>query len=193
MNINAFKKITLILGTTLFLQGCVALGLGGAAVATKVGTDPRTIGTQVDDETLEFKVYDAVTKDEQIKEEARVVVVAYSGRVLLTGQVPDENLKSVVKSLAEGVEGVNEVYEQMQVGTPANFKQKSQDSWITAKIKSDMLVNSEVKTTSVKVVTENNVVYLMGNLTRNQANAAAEIASKINGVEKVVKAFKYID
>ena len=61
-----------MLSTTFFLQGCIVAALGGGAAAAKVGTDPRTAGTQVDDETLEFKVENAVEKDAQIKTEGRI-------------------------------------------------------------------------------------------------------------------------
>ncbi|MDH2926773.1 divisome-associated lipoprotein YraP [Lonepinella koalarum] len=193
MKINTLKNLAMLLTATFILQGCVALGLGGAAVATKVGTDPRTVGSQVDDETLELKVYDAVTKDEQIKAEGRVVVVSYSSRVLLLGQVPDESLKEVATSLAKGVENIGDVYNEMRVGSPISFSQKSQDSWITTKIKSDMLLNSAVKTTDIKVITENKEVFLLGNVTQEQGIAAAEVARKVSGVEKVVKVFKYLN
>ncbi|WP_386698529.1 division/outer membrane stress-associated lipid-binding lipoprotein [Lonepinella sp. MS14436] len=193
MKINTLKNLAMILTTTFILQGCVALGLGGAAVATKVGTDPRTIGSQVDDETLELKVYDAITKDEQIKAEGRVVVVSYSGRVLLLGQVPDESLKEVATGLAKGVENIGDVYNEMRVGSPISLTQKTQDSWITTKIKSDMLLNSAVKTTDIKVITENKEVFLLGNVTQDQGTAAAEVARKVSGVEKVVKVFKYLN
>ncbi|WP_386690056.1 division/outer membrane stress-associated lipid-binding lipoprotein [Lonepinella sp. MS14437] len=193
MKINTLKNLAMILTATFILQGCVALGLGGAAVATKVGTDPRTIGSQVDDETLELKVYDAITKDEQIKAEGRVVVVSYSGRVLLLGQVPDESLKEVATGLAKGVENIGDVYNEMRVGSPISLTQKTQDSWITTKIKSDMLLNSAVKTTDIKVITENKEVFLLGNVTQDQGTAAAEVARKVSGVEKVVKVFKYLN
>ncbi|WP_386693288.1 MULTISPECIES: division/outer membrane stress-associated lipid-binding lipoprotein [unclassified Lonepinella] len=193
MKINTLKNLAMLLTATFILQGCVALGLGGAAVATKVGTDPRTVGSQVDDETLELKVYDAVTKDEQIKAEGRVVVVSYSSRVLLLGQVPDESLKEVATSLAKGVENIGDVYNEMRVGSPISFSQKSQDSWITTKIKSDMLLNSAVKTTDIKVITENKEVFLLGNVTQEQGIAAAEVARKVSGVEKVIKVFKYLN
>ncbi len=193
MKINTLKNLAMILTATFILQGCVALGLGGAAVATKVGTDPRTIGSQVDDETLELKVYDAITKDEQIKAEGRVVVVSYSGRVLLLGQVPEESLKEVATGLAKGVENIGDVYNEMRVGSPISLTQKTQDSWITTKIKSDMLLNSAVKTTDIKVITENKEVFLLGNVTQDQGTAAAEVARKVSGVEKVVKVFKYLN
>lgn len=193
MKSKTLAKLTALLGATLMLQGCIALGLGGAAVATKVATDPRTMGSQLDDETLELKVYNAVTKDEQIKTEGRVVVVAYSGRVLLLGQVPDESLKSVATNLARGVEGVTDAYNEMRIGTPITFGTISQDGWITTKIKSEMLLNSAVKTTDIKVLTENKEVFLLGNVTQDQADAAAEVARNVSGVQKVVKVFKYLN
>ncbi|WP_133543460.1 division/outer membrane stress-associated lipid-binding lipoprotein [Mesocricetibacter intestinalis] len=193
MNISTMKKLGLVLGSALLLQGCIAALAGGAAVATKVGTDPRTVGTQVDDETLELKVASAVRKDEQIKREGRVVTVSYSNRILLIGELPNESLKEVATGLAKGVEGVQEVYNEMRVGAPIGFTQQSKDSWITTQIKSKMLVDSAVKATDVKVITENNEVFLLGNVTPAQGDAAAEIARNISGVQKVVKVFKYIN
>ncbi|WP_439242129.1 division/outer membrane stress-associated lipid-binding lipoprotein [Lonepinella sp. BR2474] len=193
MKMNSLKKLGMLLTASVILQGCVVLGLGGAAVATKVGTDPRTMGTQVDDETLELKVYDAVTKDEQIKAEGRVVVVSYSNRILLLGQVPEESLKEVATGLAKGVENVGDVYNEMRTGSPISATQKAQDSWITTKIKSNMLLDSAVKTTDIKVITENKEVFLLGNVTQDQGTAAAEVARKVSGVEKVVKVFKYLN
>ncbi|WP_439257881.1 division/outer membrane stress-associated lipid-binding lipoprotein [Lonepinella sp. BR2271] len=193
MKMNILKKLGLLLTASVMLQGCVVLGLGGAAVATKVGTDPRTVGSQVDDETLELKVYDAVTKDEQIKAEGRVVVVSYSNRILLLGQVPEESLKEVATGLAKGVENVGDVYNEMRTGSPISAAQKAQDSWITTKIKSNMLLDSAVKTTDVKVITENNEVFLLGNVTQDQGSAAAEVARKVSDVKKVVKVFKYLN
>ncbi|WP_314184501.1 division/outer membrane stress-associated lipid-binding lipoprotein [Aggregatibacter kilianii] len=192
---SPFKKLVLVLGSAMLLQGCVAAAIGGAAVAgaTKIATDPRSMGTQIDDETLESRVSSAIKKDQQIKSEARVSVTAYSGRVLLTGQVPNENLREVANSLAKGVQNVNDVYNEVRVGPKVDFAQISKDSWITSQIKSKMLVDSKVKTSDVKVVTENNEVFLMGNVTQDQGNAAAEIARNVAGVTKVIKVFNYLN
>ena len=62
MRFSVFKKLTFICVISLLLQGCVAALIGGGAIATKVGTDPRTAGTQIDDETLEFKVENGIGK-----------------------------------------------------------------------------------------------------------------------------------
>ena len=192
---SPFKKLVFVLGSAMLLQGCVAAAIGGAAVAgaTKVATDPRSMGTQLDDETLESKVNSAVKKDQQIKSEARISVTSYSGRILLTGQVPNENLREVASSLAKGVQNVNDVYNEVRVGPKVDFAQISKDSWITSQIKSKMLLDSKVKTSDVKVVTENNEVFLMGNVTQDQGNAAAEIARNVAGVTKVIKVFNYLN
>ncbi|AOF54112.1 osmotically-inducible protein OsmY [Rodentibacter caecimuris] len=193
MKLTSFKKLAFIISASVLLQGCVAAVLGGAAAGTKVATDPRTMGTQVDDETLEFKVENALDKDEQIKSEARVNAISYSARVLLIGQVPSESTKETATSLAKGVDGVTDVYNELRVGAKITIGQISKDSWITTQVKSKMLIDDRVKSTDVKVITENGEVFLLGNVTQSQADAAAEIASKISGVQKVVKVFKYLN
>ena len=175
MKLTPFKKLAFVLGASIMLQGCVAAVLGGAAAGVKVATDPRTMGTQVDDETLEVKVENALDKDAQIKSEGRVHAVSYSGRVLLIGQVPSESVK------------------ELRVGNKINFGQITKDSWITTQIKSKLFVGDNVKATDVKVITENGEVFLLGNVTQSQGDSAAEIASKVTGVQKVVKVFKYLN
>lgn len=193
MTLSPLKKLAILLGATIFLQGCVAAVIGGGAVAAKVATDPRTTGTQIDDETLEFKVENAVEKDAQIKAEGRINAVSYNGRVLLIGQVPNSDVKDTATALAKGVEGVNEVYNELTVSSKISFAQISKDSWLTTQVKSKMFVDGRVKATDVKVISENGEVFLLGNVTQSQANAAADIASKISGVKKVIKVFKYLD
>ncbi|HHF2097218.1 TPA: division/outer membrane stress-associated lipid-binding lipoprotein [Haemophilus influenzae] len=193
MTLSPLKKLAILLEATIFLQGCVAAVIGGGAVAAKVATDPRTTGTQIDDETLEFKVENAVEKDAQIKAEGRVNAVSYNGRVLLIGQVPNSDVKDTATALAKGVEGVNEVYNELTVSPKISFAQISKDSWLTTQVKSKMFVDGRVKATDVKVISENGEVFLLGNVTQSQANAAADIASKISGVKKVIKVFKYLD
>ncbi|HIE2341728.1 TPA: division/outer membrane stress-associated lipid-binding lipoprotein [Haemophilus influenzae] len=193
MTLSPLKKLAILLGATIFLQGCVAAVIGGGAVAAKVATDPRTTGTQIDDETLEFKVENAVEKDAQIKAEGRVNAVSYNGRVLLIGQFPNSDVKDTATALAKGVEGVNEVYNELTVSPKISFAQISKDSWLTTQVKSKMFVDGRVKATDVKVISENGEVFLLGNVTQSQANAAADIASKISGVKKVIKVFKYLD
>ncbi|MFC0308401.1 division/outer membrane stress-associated lipid-binding lipoprotein [Gallibacterium trehalosifermentans] len=186
-------KVSATVGAVLLLQGCVAAVVGGGAFATKVITDPRTTGTQIDDQTLELRVTDVLRKDKQLNSQAHINAIVYNARVLLVGQAPNESLREVATSLARGVKDIADVYNQIEIAPKVSFTQVSQDTWITTQAKSKLFVNGNVKATDVKVITENGIVYLLGRLTQAQANAAVEAVRNISGVKKVVKVFTYLN
>ncbi|EIJ69205.1 divisome-associated lipoprotein YraP [Haemophilus parahaemolyticus] len=176
----------------LLLQGCITTAVvTTAAVAGKVATDPRSAGTQVDDEILEEKVAQNLNNDAQLKTETRINVVVYNGKVLLIGQAPNYTAAETAKNIAAGVEGVKEVVNEIRTGEVIRASQVAIDSWITTTIKSKLLLNGEVKTTEVKVITENGEVFLIGKLSHTQADAATEVARNVRGVSKVVKVITY--
>lgn len=182
-----------VLCSALLLQGCIAgVVVGSAAVATKTATDPRTVGTQVDDGTLEARVENAISKDEQLKKEARIVATAYQGKVLLTGQAPSTELASRAKQIALGVDGAVEVYNEIRQGTPVSLGTASSDTWITTKVRSQILTSDTVKSSNVKVTTENGEVFLLGLVTQQEGQSAAQIASQVSGVKHVTTAFTYV-
>jgi osmotically-inducible protein OsmY len=180
---------TAIVLSALMLQGCVAAVIGSAAVATKTATDPRTVGTQVDDGTLELRVSNALAKDDQIKKEAHIVATAYQGKVLLTGQAPSADVANRAKQIAVGVDGATEVYNEIRTSEKASFGTASSDTWITTKVRSNLLSSDQVKSSNVKVTTENGEVFLLGLVTTAEAKAAADIASRVSGVKHVTTAF----
>ncbi|MEH8046007.1 division/outer membrane stress-associated lipid-binding lipoprotein [Gallibacterium anatis] len=187
-------KVTAMAGVVALLQGCVAAAVvGGGALATKVAMDPRTTGTQIDDQTLELRVADALRKDKQLNEQAHISAVVYNGRALLVGEAPSADLKEVAVNLARGVKDIADVYDEVQIGEKVSFMQASKDTWITTEVKSKLFVNGNVKASDVKVVTENGVVYLIGRVTQSQAAAAVDVARQVNGVRKVVKVFTYLN
>ncbi|ETS32931.1 osmotically-inducible protein OsmY [Photorhabdus temperata] len=178
----------------VMLQGCIgAAVVGSAAVATKSATDPRTIGQQVDDGTLEARVSNALNKDKQIKERIRVITTAYQGKVLLTGQSPDSSLSDRAKQIASRVDGAHVVYNEIRQGKPVELSTASKDTWITTKVRSKILASDSVKSSNIKVVTENGEVFLLGILTKQEGNAAAKIASETDGVKRVTTAFTYLN
>ncbi len=192
---NIAKRLTftaLTAVTMLSLQGCIATTVvTTAAVASKVATDPRSTGTQVDDEILEEKIAYNLNNDAQLKAESRINVVVYNGKVLLIGQTPSEMAAESAKNIAAGVNGVTDIYNEIRIGEKIEASQIALDSWITTVVKSKLLVNSEVKATDVKVITENGEVFLMGKLSATQADAAAEVARNVSNVKKVVKVITY--
>lgn len=187
--------ITAVLCSALLLQGCIgAAVVGTAAVAGKTATDPRSLGQQVDDGTLEARVSGALNKNQQIKNSnARIVATAYQGNVLLTGQSPDMSVAETAKQVASKVEGVNNVYNEVRQGEPVTLGTASSDTWLTTKVRSQILASDAVKSSSVKVITENGEVFLLGILTHQEGAAAAKIASETKGVVKVTTAFTYLN
>lgn len=188
-----FPLITIIC-STLLLQGCIgAAVIGSAAVATKSATDPRSVGRQVDDGTLEASVSAAINKDQEITRNARVITTAYEGKILLTGQAPDLALAERAKQIATKVEGVEAVYNEIRQAKPVDLGTASKDTWITSKIKSQILTSDSVKSSIVKVITEGGEVFLLGILTQQEGAATAKIASETDGVKRVTTAFTYLN
>lgn len=187
------KASFIVLGSTLLLQGCIAgVVIGSAAIATKTAIDPRSIGTQVDDGTLEARVKNALSKDPQLKKSTRVVAIAYQGAVLLTGQSPTSDATYRANQIAMRVEGARKVYNEIRHGKPISLSTASSDIWITTKVRSQLLASDMVKSINVKVTTENSEVFLLGLVTLREGMAAAKIASQISGVKHVTTAFSYV-
>ncbi|MCC3702505.1 division/outer membrane stress-associated lipid-binding lipoprotein [Rouxiella badensis] len=179
--------------SALLLQGCVAAAVVGVAgVATKTGTDPRTVGTQVDDTTLEARVSNAINANQDLKKKARIVATAYSGKVLLTGQAPTADMASTAKQITMKVDGATDVYNEIRLGNPVSLGTASMDTWITTKVRSQLLTSDQVKSSNVKVTTENGEVFLLGLVTQEEGQAAAKIAAGVSGVKHVTTAFTYV-
>lgn len=186
--------IVAILFSMTMLQGCIgAAVVGSAAVATKSATDPRSVGQQVDDGTLEARVSGQLNKDKEITGKARIIATAYKGNILLSGQSPDLALAERAKQIAANVEGTNAVYNEVRQGEPVDLGTASKDTWLTTKIKSKILASDAVKSSTVKVITENGEVFLLGVLTKQEGDATAKIASETDGVRRVTTAFTYLN
>ncbi|MGP1929331.1 MAG: division/outer membrane stress-associated lipid-binding lipoprotein [Arsenophonus sp. ER-BJ3-MAG3] len=185
----------IIICSSLLLQGCFsAVVIGSAAIAAKSVTDPRSIGRQIDDGTLEVRVTTAINKDKEIIHNTRIIVIAYGGKILLIGQAPDLSLAERAKWIATNIEGVQIVYNEIRQAVPVDFGISSKDTWITARIKSQIFIKSDlVKLLTVKVITENKEVFLLGILTKEEGEDVTKIVSETDGVKRVITAFTYID
>lgn len=188
------KIILLIICSALLLQGCIAsiVAIGSAAIATKAATDPRSIGTQIDDATLEARIKKALNKDLQLKKHVRIIATAYHGKVLLTGQSPSFEITNRAKQIAMETKGTKEVYNEIRHRQAVSLSTTSSDAWITAKVRSQLFTSGIVKSSVLKVSTENSEVFLMGLVTEKEGRAAAKIASQISGVKYVTTAFSLV-
>jgi osmotically-inducible protein OsmY len=172
------------------LAGCVPVIVAGAAGgAAMVATDRRTTGTQVDDEAIELKVANQASN--QYGDRIHLNVTSYNGVVLLTGEVPDQGTWASVGAIAKATEKVRVVNNELVVGPNADLSARSNDTYITSKVKSRMIEANRFPPNAVKVVTERGVVYLMGIVSMEEGNAAGETAATTSGVVRVVKFFQY--
>lgn len=191
---NALRRplltIALCGAVAMSVQGCVGLLLGGAVVGGFAATDRRTLGAQTDDKTIAIKGESRLPGI--VGEPNHINVTSFNRRVLLTGEVRDEAAKAAAEQDVKSIEGVHSVLNELTVAEPSSFGQRSNDTYITSKVKASMLDAKDVFGNSIKVVTERGVVYLMGRATEREANRAAQIAAGVDGVQKVVKAFEYM-
>ena len=188
------QRLSAVVATLLLLQGCAAALVGaGAAVGAASSTDRRSTGTMIDDEIIEFKVLDAISSDGQLFEQSHINGTSYNLIVLLTGEAPSQDLRNRATELAKRIPKVRRVQNELAIAAPSSMLSRSSDSVITGKIKTAILRYDIEVATRTKVITENGVVYLLGLLTRAEAEAASEAARKISGVQRVVKMFEYID
>ena len=173
------------------LSGCVALVGGGAAVAGMSAVDRRTTGTQVEDQGIELRAGNRI--GEVMGDKARASVTSYNRMVLLTGQAGNATDKATIEKLVREQATVRQVYNEIEVAPfTATLGQRSQDSLITTKVKASLVNAKDISSSAIKVVTENNVVYLMGIVTPRESKRAAEIARGVNDVTKVVRLFEVI-
>ena len=172
------------------LAACVPLALGGAAVGTLMVTDRRTAGTQVEDETIEMRAGSRIR--EALGENAHVNVTSYNRQVLLTGEVPTAADSQRAEQIALGVENVRSVVNDLGTMPPTSLAQRSRDTYITGKVRASLVDAKDLSANAFKVLTERNVVYLMGRVTQREAKRSAEIARGVDGVHKVVRAFEVV-
>jgi osmotically-inducible protein OsmY len=184
-------KLLLSIAIVTSTAACVPAVVGGAAAGTSAAIDRRTTGIFVEDENIEIK---AVRKMEtNLGEESHVNVTSFNQNVLLTGEVPDPERKAKAESLMKEVEQVRSVTNEIVVSPKTDLSTRANDTYLTSKVKTTFLTENKFQANYVKVVTENSVVYLMGLVTKEEADAAVAIASSTSGVEKVVKVFEYIN
>jgi len=172
-------------------SGCVPLVVGAAVGGTAlVATDRRSVGAQADDEAIELKY--AQSRSNRFGDAVHVNVTSYNGILLLTGEVPDAATKAALAELARTTDRVRRVHDEIAVRPPTPMSERTNDTYITSKVKARFVEQNKFSATHVKVVTERGIVYLMGLVRPDEADAAAQVAASTSGVARVVKLFEPI-
>jgi osmotically-inducible protein OsmY len=182
---------TLLCGALLAsLSGCVEMVVGGAVMSAVAAADRRTLGAQTEDKAIAVKA--ELRLPTLVGEGGHVNVASFNRKVLLTGEVRDEAMKKAVERDILGIEGVQGVSNELEIGGASGYTSRSSDALITGKVKAGLVDMKTVSAGSFKVVTERGTVYLMGRVTQREGNIAADVARAVGGVLKVVKMFDYI-
>lgn len=182
----------LLVGATLLptLQGCLPLVATSATVGVLAAVDRRSVGTQTEDESIEWKASARIR--DNLGDRAHVNVTSYNRKVLLTGETFTEEAKAEVDRLVRDVPNVQGTYNELVVAPTSSFTARSNDAFITSKIKSRSVDNGKFNPVHVKVVTEAGVAFLLGTVTQAEADAALHVASTTAGVRKVVNLLEII-
>jgi osmotically-inducible protein OsmY len=192
-----YKNI-MILTLVPLLHGCVAAVAGGVLVGAHAVHDRRAVGTVLSDRNIQLSAIDAINKHRELtRDDNNVKVVVYNGVMLLCGQVRSEALKQLAHDSAEGFDGVIRLVDEIQVtDQPQGFWRRRGDETTTARVKTGLLDITSLPgfdPTRINVTTSHGVVYLMGLVKHDEADAATDVARNTAGVDKVVKVFDYTD
>jgi osmotically-inducible protein OsmY len=178
---------------TLTVPACAPV-IGGAALGV-AGTvaiyNRQTIEQRLQDNDINSEILKQLKTDSQLTSQCHIEVTTYNKIVLMVGQSPTQTLKEKAEALVHQIPNIKKVYNAISIETPTTTLTRTNDTWITTKIKSQLLATKGLKSSPIKVLTEDGTVFLMGQVTHAQANLAVQSIKQIKGVEKVVKIFEY--
>jgi len=150
----------------------------------------RTAGEQLDDESIELKAGSEMRQ--LVGEQGRVAATAYAGLVLLTGDVANAQQKQKAGEIVSRIPKVRRVVNELRIGPITELSVRTNDTWITSKVRGNLINTKEVPSRTMVVQTERGVVYLLGKVTAAEGERAGKVAAGVPGVSKVVKLFDII-
>lgn len=181
-------SILFLITLALVLQGCTDIAITGAQVIY----NRRTLEKNFKDQYITREVYQALYQHSEDFRNTNIVIATYHREVLLAGQAQTAWQRIRAGEIVKKISGVTAVYNLITLDSPSSTMTRMSDAWLTGKVKAKLIASDEVDATHIKVVTENGIVYLMGIVTPEEANEAAELARSTEGVRCVVKIFSYI-
>jgi osmotically-inducible protein OsmY len=185
------RNLLFILLISASVQGCFPVIAAGAGAGALMVQDRRTSGAYIEDEAIEDKAFNRINT--QYKNTVHVNVTSFNRNVLISGEVPDATVRIQVERIVANIQNVGKIHNELNVGMSSSLTSRGNDSLITSNVKMRFLQDKRFSANSVKVITENGVVYLMGIVNHKEAEAAAEVASGSKGVASVVQLFEYVE
>jgi osmotically-inducible protein OsmY len=189
-------KKTLLLSTlilsSIFLSGCIVSTASTVSTAISVANERRTTGEMIDDKTIGLRLLAWSTEDQNLSD-AHVNFMSFDRIVLVAGEAPNGDVRSyIVKQIQVADPKVRKVINEIVIGPNSGYLSRVKDAAITTQVEVLFQDQEVFHPTHIKVMTENQTVYLMGEVTKREADKAAKTAAKAKGVKKVVKLFDYL-
>lgn len=181
-----------LLMAIIALHGCAKIIEITTSEPIQISNNKRTLGTKINDSHLETIARVNINKASKDFANARVNIDSFNGILLLTGQVPSEELRQLAGNTVTQINTVRQVHNELTVGAPSRFPLHSKDAWISTKLKSKLVLSS-VQSRRIRIITEAQTIYLMGLVSRHEAERITEAARTTHGARQVVKVFEYID
>jgi osmotically-inducible protein OsmY len=189
-------KKTLLLSTlilnSILLSGCIVSTASTVSTVVSVANERRTTGEMIDDKTIGLRLL-AWSADGRKLGDAHVNFMSFDRVVLATGEAPSNDLRSYIVKQVQVIDPkVKSVINEIIVGPNSGYLSRVKDAAITTQVEVLFHDQEVFHPTHVKVMTENQTVYLMGKVTKREADKAATTAAQAKGVKKIVKLFDYL-
>ena len=185
----SFVALVAVLGLPLMVGGCVGVVVGGMVAAAGGGYvvgQERGADGLASDFALASDIRQALAQTDP-KLGAAVTVTVYEGRVLLTGLVPAPAMKPAAVGIVRANPRVRAVYDEIEVAGNDTFWDDAKDTWIGTQVRSEMVLDPDIRSVNYMIETENGSVYLIG-MARSQSELqrVTDIARHVRGVKRVV-------
>jgi len=190
MKVNiAFKILLLFLITSCV--GTSSQGIFGTGVS--VALDPRSIGTQIDDNIMQKNLSSRLLlKDKKYVLSVNTKVL--DGRIFITGKVDDPEEKLQITKMAWETNGVRSVKNNIIIKEEFNFKQSAKDLLITSQLRTAMIVNKKIKSTNYNIDTYKKKIYIYGIAQdKDEMKQVIQEAKSILDVDKVVASILLVE
>jgi osmotically-inducible protein OsmY len=187
-------QLTIVLLLASLLGGCAAAVVGGVVAGASVVHDRRTTGTIIEDKEILLGAMRLREEDAEFEQRGNINIEVYNLQVLLTGQAEDADLVHRFKQRVAALPRVRTVFDEVYIGAESTWSEATADAFLTSKVKLALfqLDIEDFDPTRVEVTSSRGSVYLMGLLTRAEADAVTEKVRYVSGVKRVVRLFEYL-
>ena len=180
-----------VTSSLLMSTACAPVLIGSAAVTgVSVAADRRSAGAVANDGVIEAK--SAMHLSQTNFASSHITTTSYEGNVLLSGEIDSEASKQKATEIVKSINEVNKVYNELAVQPNSSLTTRMNDSITASKVRAALLDNKQVTFTSIKVVVDRGICYLLGTVTQTEAEIISKIASRVPGVVQVVRLFTII-